>query len=312
MPRVTTTLIAEDTVTAPEDLNSWMAWIPLFILPAAVCLFRSRLQPWEFMWSLSIATFCGCKWQTWCNAREARRRASALRNIGYLFLWPGMDADIFLNCENKPTKPTSVAWFAALAKTVAGIVLLVVVAGRVGHIHPLLTGWTAMLGLILFLHFGTFHLLALLWQSTSINAEAVMRSPLRSTSLGEFWGKRWNLAFHELMRDLVFQPVRKRLGVSAATLAAFLASGLLHDFVISFPARGCYGLPTAYFVLQGLGVLFERSRAGRWLGLREGVRGWLFALTVAGAPVFLLFHRPFVMTVIVPFVAAIRNALVQV
>ena len=312
MPRVTTTLIAEDMVTAPKALNSWVAWIPLFILPAAVCVFRWRLQPWEFMWLLSITVFYGCKWQTWINARAARRPASALRNIGYLLLWPGMDADTFLDCKNKLTKPTSVAWFSALAKTVAGIVLLVVAARSLGRVHPLVTGWAAMLGLILFLHFGSFHLVALSWRSFGVNASPIMRSPLRSNSLGEFWGKRWNLGFHELTRDLVFQPARKRLSATLATLAAFLASGLVHDFVISFPARGGYGLPTAYFLLQGLGVLFERSPAGRRLGLREGTRGWLFALMVAGAPVFLLFHRAFVMTVIVPFVAAIRDALVRV
>jgi hypothetical protein len=99
------------------------------------------------------------------------------------------------------------------------------------------------------------------------------------------------------------------LGLLPATLAAFLASGLIHDFVISFPARGGYGLPTAYFMLQGAGVWFERSRVGRRLALSSGARGWFFTLAIAGAPAFLLFHPPFVERVIVPFVAAIRSAL---
>lgn len=166
-----------------------------------------------------------------------------------------------------------------------------------------------MLGLILLLHFGTFDLLALLWQSAGVNAEPIMRSPLSSTSLGELWGRRWNIGFRELSHELVFQPIRKSVGLVPATLAAFLASGLIHDFVISFPARGGYGLPTAYFLLQGVGVLLERSLVGRRLGLGHGTRGWFFVLLIAGAPAFFLFHPLFIERVIVPFVAAIRNAL---
>jgi hypothetical protein len=75
--------------------------------------------------------------------------------------------------------------------------------------------------------------------------------------------------------------------------------------VISLPARGGYGLPTCYFVLQGLGVLFERSTPGKRLGLSSGIRGWLFAVFCAGAPAYLLFHPWFVRGVILPFLAAI-------
>jgi hypothetical protein len=71
--------------------------------------------------------------------------------------------------------------------------------------------------------------------------------------------------------------------------------------VISVPARGGYGLPTGYFVFQGLGVLVERSSFGKQLGLRDGVRGWLFMVVITAGPVFFLFHPPFVLRVIIPF-----------
>ena len=85
-----------------------------------------------------------------------------------------------------------------------------------------------------------------------LHAEPIMRRPLASQSLGEFWGKRWNLGFRNLSHALVFQPLQKRFGAAAGALGAFLASGLIHDLVISVPARAGYGLPTAYFLLQGL------------------------------------------------------------
>jgi hypothetical protein len=104
---------------------------------------------------------------------------------------------------------------------------------------------------------------------------------------------------------LVFEPLRKRAGTPIAILTAFVASGVLHDFVISFPARGGYGLPTGYFLLQGAGVLFERSRLGRRLGIQSSFSGWLFVLICAGLPAYWLFHPPFIRNVILPFLTFI-------
>ena len=134
-----------------------------------------------------------------------------------------------------------------------------------------------------------------------------MNAPLCSTSLSEFWGKRWNLGFRQLTHGLVFQPVRKHLGPTVAALASFLVSGLIHDFVISLPAGGGYGLPTGYFLLQGIGVLIERSKVGAHLGIGRGFRGSLFALLCAAAPAFWLFHAIFVRNVMLPFLAWIGS-----
>jgi hypothetical protein len=163
-----------------------------------------------------------------------------------------------------------------------------------------------MSGLVLLLHFGTFHIVALLWQSLGVDAEPIMSSPLRSTSLGEFWGKRWNLGFRQLAHELIFRPLHRRLGPDAAGLLVFLVSGLIHDLVISLPARGGYGLPTLYFLLQGVGVTVEHSRLGRRIGLGYGVRGWFFMMVFLTVPAFWLFHPWFVLRVILPFMRAIH------
>lgn len=311
MQRVTgtPTIEPEDAARESGTSRNWISWIPLVALPATACVFRSRLAPWQFMWLLSIAIFVGCKWRTWFAAREARARAGLARSLGYLFLWPGMDADSFLSDTPPLRKPGAVEWTVTIAKTLAGAALILLVATNLAVLPPLLAGWLGMLGLVLLLHFGTFHLLALLWQSAGVNAAPLMRSPVASTSLGEFWGKRWNIGFRELSYGLVFQPVRKWLGLVPATLAAFFASGLIHDFVISFSARGGYGLPTAYFLVQGMGVLLERSAAGRRFSLGRGASGWLFVLLFAGSPAFFLFHPIFVRRIMIPFIAAIGSML---
>jgi hypothetical protein len=61
-----------------------------------------------------------------------------------------------------------------------------------------------------------------------------------------------------------------------------------------------------FFALKGAGMIFERSRFGRRLGLGGGWPGRLFSLTVVIAPLGLLFHRPFVVGIIVPFMRALK------
>jgi hypothetical protein len=66
-----------------------------------------------------------------------------------------------------------------------------------------------------------------------------------------------------------------------------------------------FGLPTMYFMIQGIGVLFERSRRGRRLGLNRGARGWMFMFVFTAGPAYWLFHKPFLIEVINPFLKAI-------
>ncbi len=173
-------------------------------------------------------------------------------------------------------------------------------SNAIGQLIPL------TLDAILLLHFGTFQIVALLWQSLGVKAEPIMSAPLRSTSLGEFWGKRWNLGFRQLSHELIFRPLYRPLGADAAGFLVFVASGLLHDLVISLPARGGYGLPTLYFLLQGTGMTIEHSRFGKRVGLGQGLRGWCFMMVFLAAPVFWLFHPWFVLRVILPFMHAIH------
>jgi len=257
------------------------------------------------MWTLAISIYLGLKWVTWWTAQKPIAH-SAWRSAAYLLAWPGMDAKSFLDKTNRPPMPRFRDWFWAISETALGMIFLWFAARLFPQEQPLLRGWTGMLGLILLLHFGSFHIAALLWQCLGVGASPIMSAPLRSRSLSEFWGKRWNLGFRQLAHDLVFVPAHKYLQVGSATILVFLISGLLHDLVISAPAGAGYGLPTAYFLLQGVGVLLERSPYGKQFGLGQGIRGRLYMVMVVAGPVFWLFHPPFVKRVIIPFMQAIH------
>jgi len=285
--------------------HAWVGWLPLAVLPCAAILAGSVLPPWELMWVLALSIYLGLKWLSWWRVRTHLQHA-AWRSFAYLVAWPGMDARSFLDARHGVQPPAGRNWVQALFNTTLGGFLLWSVARAVPARLPLLQGWVGMLGLIMVLHFGTLQIVSLCWQSLGVDAPPIMSSPLRSRSLSEFWGRRWNLGFRQLAHELVFRPVERTLGVGLAGFLVFVASGLIHDLVISVPARAGYGLPTGYFVLQGIGVAIERSSAGKRLRLRREIRGWIFMAIFTAGPAFWLFHPPFVQTVMLPFMRAIH------
>jgi len=288
-----------------QTVHKVAGWLPLAVLPLTALAFCNSLPSWVFMWILSFTIYLSLKWLTWWSAR-LRIAHPAWRSIAYLVAWPGMDPEAFLDVRQRVPRPASSTWLRPSFETILGVILLWIVPRSLPQEQPLLRGWIGMFGLILLLHFGAFHLVALLWQSLGIKAEPIMSAPLRSRSLGDFWGKRWNLGFRQLAHELIFRPLHRKLGADAAGLLVFMISGLIHDLVISLPARGGYGLPTLYFLLQGTGITAERSRFGKRLGLGHGIRGWFFMMVFLTAPVYWLFHPWFVLRVILPFMRAIH------
>ncbi|HEY7188405.1 MAG TPA: DCC1-like thiol-disulfide oxidoreductase family protein [Vicinamibacterales bacterium] len=288
-----------------ESRSTWSSALPVVVLPLVALVTAPLVPRWVFMWTMAFALFAGCKWLTYCESSIRVARVGWLRALGYLFAWPGMDANAFMNSGDHVARPDAAEWIAAMFKTVFGAFLLWRGAREALPLGPDAAAWVGMIGAILLLHFGTFHLLSVCWRRAGVDAVPLMRIPMRSTSLGELWGRRWNTAFHELALRFTFKPLRHRIGLGPATLATFLASGLIHELVISVPAGGGYGLPTGYFVLQGLGIAGERSSLGRRLGLGGGVRGWLYTVLVAAGPVAMLFPPVFVQRIILPMLAAI-------
>jgi len=110
--------------------------------------------------------------------------------------------------------------------------------------------------------------------------------------------------FRFLAHDLLFRRLVRGLGIGGATAVVFAVSGIIHDAVISIPARGGHGLPTLYFLLQLVGVLAERRDSLKWVS-RDRIVGWLYVFAFTVLPMPLLFHGPFIRNIIVPFLRVI-------
>ena len=205
--------------------------------------------------------------------------------------------------EKNVSSPFRSEWLFASIKLMLGIILVGITTSARDRLGDAIAGWIGMIGIVFTLHFGLFHLLSCLWRSRGIDAKPILNWPIASTSLTEFWGRRWNLTFRDLTHRFLFKPLSRRIGATYALLVGFLVSGLVHELAISLPAEGGWGKPTMFFSLHGIGIVIERCRWGRFVGLGRGLPGRLFCVLSLVIPCGLLFHGPFVTRVILPFLA---------
>ncbi|PYQ41392.1 MAG: hypothetical protein DMF77_15885 [Acidobacteria bacterium] len=226
---------------------------------------------------------------------EARARDGTrlppLRWAAFATLWPGMRPALVARLE--PGRSGT----ATLLKNGFADVGLGTTLFLLAHLTWRLTASAVPATLLLLpalsflLHFGAFGILAGLWRAAGADVGPLFRAPWRAESLGEFWSRRWNLAFSEMTSVAVYRPLAVHLGRRAALLAAFLFSGLLHEIAISLPVRAGYGRPLLYFAIHGVLTEVERQR---------GPFGRAITLLAVVLPLPLLFHRPFLQGIVWP------------
>ncbi|KAK4355204.1 hypothetical protein RND71_024175 [Anisodus tanguticus] len=99
-----------------------------------------------------------------------------------------------------------------------------------------------------------------------IELEPPSNEPYLSTSLQDFWGRRWNLTVTNTLRLTVYNPVRlvlfevvgKEWAQGVATLATFIVSGLMHELIFYYVTRVSPSWEmTWFFVIHGLCVIVE-------------------------------------------------------
>lgn len=222
----------------------------------------------------------------------ARTRAAPFsERLAFTLLWPGMDYAAFARA---PRSETAHLFRRGWVNLLVGVTLTWLVARHAPH--PFVGTWVCMVGFIWALHGGLFTLLAACWREYGRDVAPLMHAPLLTASVTEFWGRRWNHAFRDLVHQGLFKPSARRFGPQAAMFIVFVASGLIHELVVTVPAGGGYGGPTLYFALQAVGVWLERG-----CPLKKPLiwRARAFAFVLLPLP--LAFPAPFVMNVCQPF-----------
>ena len=250
---------------------------------------------WLVMWSLGIAVFFALK-----TALLVRRPPhSPLGALQFLFGTPALDAAPYAKPPAGPLPPGR-WWHGIVGLVLCGGALLLGVP-LVRDLSPWLAGVVAMAGICGGLHFGLFEFFVAAQRRLGYDTRPIMDRPWAAENLSEFWGRRWNRAFRDAAQTLVARPLLRRRWPAWLVLAiVFLASGLIHDLVMSAPAGG-WGRPTAYFLIQAAGTLLQRTRPARAIGADRGWFGRLLAAAAILLPLPLLFHRPYCVEIMLPF-----------
>ncbi|KAL5548511.1 hypothetical protein UlMin_003742 [Ulmus minor] len=94
-----------------------------------------------------------------------------------------------------------------------------------------------------------------------LEIEPQFDEPYLSTSLQDFWGRRWNLMVTSILRPTTYDPIRRlsthligsKFASLPAILAVFVVSGLMHEAIYYYLSRAKPTWEvTCFFVLQGV------------------------------------------------------------
>lgn len=136
----------------------------------------------------------------------------------------------------------------------------------------------------------------------------MMRSPIiEATSPSDFWGRRWNVLVHAVMKRGLYKPIRRRTNSALiASLAVFVASGAFHEWLV----HACFlygksynrndvriGSQTAFFVWNFVVVAIEGVllRNERFANFGKMVPRWLIPslIVMTSLPVAHWFGVPY-------------------
>lgn len=276
-----------------EKCRSAASSVPAMLVAwtlAAGCGFATfafDLPAWAVMWLYSAGIFFAIKA---LSLHVGPLPGPPRAVLAYVLGWPGLNPVRFLRIR-PPGEVSKLIRNGAL-NLLFGVALLWFVT-PLCMARPGIAAWAGMTGIVFVLHLGWFHLVTAFWQRAGRDVEPLMLCPLAAASLSDFWSRRWNSAFRDAAHQLIFRPVAARHGASIAVWLVFLVSGVLHELVMSLPARAGFGGPTLYFLVQAAGLHLARR-----FPMLDG-RVWAFAILLG--PVGLLLHPPFVNRVMLPF-----------
>ncbi|MFD2157564.1 MBOAT family protein [Rubritalea tangerina] len=268
------------------DLPRWAVWGLVIAIYMAVHVLVIDENPFLRMVALCSVLMAGMKAVVYSEWR--RGGGGWLRWRPYLYFvaaWFGMDPRPWekLGRVRSEWKKDMIVGLGCL---ICGVSLLFLFEFmEIAHVIAV------FIALSMAFHFGVLRVLTGYWRSRGVGVRALFRNPLEARGFGDFWGKRWNLAYSQMMAIAVQRPLEERFGRAWAVFTVFVISGLFHELAITVPVGAGYGLPTLFFTLQGGFVALERTFGvgGKWLCLGS---------LVLGIPV--LFPPAFVDAVILP------------
>ncbi|XP_061353234.1 probable long-chain-alcohol O-fatty-acyltransferase 2 [Gastrolobium bilobum] len=176
------------------------------------------------------------------------------------------------SCQSKqnssPNYPSKGHHTPLLQYAIKGLLLAVLVKiyDYSDHIHPIVIMGMYCFHIYFMMEIILAILAALARTMLGMELEPQFKDPLLSTSLQDFWGRRWNLMVTSILRPTVYEPTLKAAGNVVgpqwaplpAVLGTFVVSGLMHELILYYMGRLEPTLRmTCFFVLHGLCLTAE-------------------------------------------------------
>ncbi|CAF2027460.1 unnamed protein product [Brassica oleracea var. botrytis] len=181
-------------------------------------------------------------------------------------------------------------WILAAKVAIVGVLFMFHVRGYKYNLPPVLLWGIYPLYMYLPFELGLTLLKSMLTIVLGCDLEPVFDEPYLSTSLQDFWGRRWNPVVSSILRSGIYSPLRGRsksksglskfIGVSTA----FLASGLFHELIFFYTSghETPSGGVTLFYVLNGVctatEIVVKRSEFGKRWTVRPVV-SWMLTMT---------------------------------
>jgi Membrane bound O-acyl transferase family len=146
--------------------------------------------------------------------------------------------------------------------------------------------WSAALVFIYAVSAGAYPLGRLVYRAIGFTTPPLHVAPAAAKSVQEFWGERWNRIVSGWLGDTFFRPLARRRHPLIGALLAFIASALLHAYLIFVVAPVFWALVTlAFFVLQAFIIGAEKLLKIRtWRPW--AAHAWTIAWMVGLSPMF--------------------------
>lgn len=264
------------TVRNPR-VRRFIGWLLLAAIVAGADSASSNADPVSRMVGICCVLLGGMKGLVYAEW-AGEQRLPLLRYGAFSLLWFGMDPASFRNRRN------GLSW-----KDDVKLGLILMGVGTLGAWLVRTLDWhhvfIMFLPMSLGFHFGALRVLKGCLRAAGFPVRTLFPNVLETQGISDFWSKRWNVGYSQMMQRLVGRPVEAMAGSNAGVLAVFLVSGLLHELAITLPVRSGHGLPTSYFMLHGILILIEK-KWGRALGK-------IPALLAVVLPIGLLFPPAF-------------------
>lgn len=242
------------TVRSPW-VRRLVGWLLLAALVAGADFTLANVEPLWRMVGICCVLLGGMKGLVYAEWAESNK-LTIFRYSVFAFLWFGMDVGSFR------TRREGLSW-----KSDVKLGLLLMFLGTLGALLVWAMEWRQIL--IMFLpmslgfHFGALRVLKGCHRAKGFPVRTLFPNVLAAQGIGDFWSRRWNVGYSQMMQRLVGRPMEKIFGESAGVMAVFMGSGLLHELAITLPVRAGYGLPTLYFTFHGVLVILEKSGNAR-------------------------------------------------